>query len=58
MPNVPNRAGTHRAIAHDYRSMSNEQLKAVHAQAVANPQSPKYSARVAGASAEMKSRGL
>jgi hypothetical protein len=36
MADVPNRAGTHRALAHDYSRMSNEQLKSVHAQADVN----------------------
>ena len=56
---VPNRAEhPNRKVGPDYSSMSNEQLKGIHAQAVANPQIPKYAARVREVSAEMKSRGL
>ena len=53
---VPNRAGAHRALAHDYSGMSNEQLKGMHDQAVNNPHIDKYSARVQGVSAEIVRR--
>lgn len=59
MPSVPNRAGTHRALAHDYASMSNEQLKAMHAQAAANhTEISKYASRLPHTTEEMKNRGL
>jgi hypothetical protein len=58
MADVPNRAGTHRALAHDYSRMSNEQLKGVHAQAVANPQIPKYAKRIQPTMEEMANRKM